>query len=333
MPPPDATRNPAELRVAVIGYGSIGRRHYENLGRLGIERRLLVRTTPRRPARFPDPPGAQIYQDLSDLAAARPDLAIVANPTALHVETARRLLALGIPVLIEKPLSHDVAQAAALVDEAQMPRAVAGMAYPLRYHPAYRMARQYVQRGRLGRVLFVKAWFESYLPDWHPWEDYRTSYAARCDLGGGAAVTLDHELDFLNWCLGDAMEGQGWRTTVGLDIACDDLALLLLRYPGGIPAQVSLAMCRRDRARGFEFIGSEATLRYSEPRCRLELRLPGSECQTLWDGTAYETNTMYLDLLADALQALCGAGPAALPIPLAAGLAALRAASFAEPAR
>ncbi len=328
MPVADASRNPADLRVAIVGYGSIGRRHYENLGRLGVQQRMLVRTTPRRAGSFPDPPDAAIYPDLAHLTAAKPDLAIVANPTALHVATAQAILASGVPVLVEKPLAHDLAQAAALLDDAVARQAAAGMAYPLRYHPAYRLARDYVLQRRLGRILYAKAWFESYLPDWHPWEDYRASYAARRELGGGAAFTLDHELDFLNWCLGDATQGQGWRETAGLDIDCDDLAMLLLRYPGGITAQVSLAMCRRDRTRGFELVGSEATLRYHEPARRLELLLPGGQAQVVWDGADYETNTMYLDMLADVLAALCRPGPRCLPIPLAAGLAALRAATW-----
>lgn len=331
MPLAEALRNPADLRVAIVGYGSIGRRHYENLGHLGVKQRMLVRTTPRRPGSFADPPDAAIYSDLTQLTATKPDLAIVANPTSLHIETAQTILAAGVPVLVEKPLAHDLTQAVALVEAAEACQAAAGMAYPLRYHPAYRLARDYILQRQLGRILYAKAWFESYLPDWHPWEDYRASYAARRQLGGGAALTLDHELDFLNWCLGDATQGQGWRETASLDIDCDDLAMLLLRYPGGIPAQVSLAMCRRDRTRGFEIVGSKATLRYHEPPRRLELLGPGEHVQVLWNGADYETNTMYLDMLGDALAVMCRPGPRSLPIPLTAGLAALRAATWAVP--
>lgn len=329
MPATELPRHPADLRVAVVGYGSIGRRHYENLGRLGVRQRLLVRTTPRRRGGFPDPPEACVYPDLARLAAARPHLAIIANPTACHVEASLELLTQGVPVLVEKPLSHELHQAENLVQTAASQQVAAGMAYPLRYHPAYRLAREQIRQHRLGRLLYAKAWFESYLPDWHPWEDYRTSYAARSDLGGGAAVTLDHELDFLNWCLGDASDGQGWRTTAGLDIECDDLAMLLLRFPGGVTAQVVLSMCRRDRWRGFELMGTEASLRYTEPPARLELLASGVPPCLLWDGASYQTNTMYLELLADALRSLCATH--SLPIPLAAGLAALRAARWAEP--
>ncbi|MCL6504206.1 MAG: Gfo/Idh/MocA family oxidoreductase [Pirellulales bacterium] len=329
MPATELPRDPADLRVAVVGYGSIGRRHYENLGRLGVRYRLLLRSTMCRPGRFSDPPEAHSYTALSELLAARPHLAIIANPTACHVATALELLTQGVPVLVEKPLSHDLQAAQTLVEAASAGHVAAGMAYPLRYHPAYRAARECAQQQRLGRLLYAKAWFESYLPDWHPWEDYRSSYAARRDLGGGAAVTLDHELDFLNWCLGDAIDGQGWRTTVGLDIECDDLAMLLLRFPGGVTAQATLSICRRDRWRGFEFIGTEASLRYTEPPARLELLASGVPPRLLWDGASYQTNTMYLELLADALRSLCA--NQSLPIPLAAGLAALRAARWAEP--
>jgi predicted dehydrogenase len=192
-----------QLRGAIVGFGSIGRRHGENLAKLGVTDLVVVRRTEGANPAFSPPPGARVVGSHAEAIAAGLDFALICNPTRFHVDAARHYLSAGVPVLVEKPLSDRADDAGRLVDKARRSGVVACMAYCMRYHPAYAAAREALGTGRIGRVLYAKAWFEGYLPAWHPWEDYRQSYAARKDLGGGALRTLDHEVDFLNWCLGE----------------------------------------------------------------------------------------------------------------------------------
>lgn len=315
-----------EWRVAVVGFGSIGRRHFENLGRLGVARRVLVRRAQGANAAFASPADADVVHSAAEALAAGLNLVIVCNPTRWHVEAALEYIAARVPVLVEKPLSHSLAEAERLMEWTRARRLWAGMAYCMRYHPAYRLAREALLAGRVGRPLYAKAWFETYLPDWHPWEDYRTSYAARPELGGGVLPTLDHELDFLNWCFGPPKTACGWSTiTSALDMTVPDLAALSIEYGGGVRATAHFSLCRRDASRGFEFVGSQGTLRYRFDQPRLELALGEQKTDVLWDGTEFDLNSMYVEMLRDALQALAaGREP---PIPLAAGLDALRLAA------
>jgi predicted dehydrogenase len=318
---PELTAALREMRVAVVGYGSIGRRHSENLRRLGIGSMVLVRRDAASNAAFTIPADAIVVHDARQAVERGIDLAIVDNPTRQHVQAATPFLAAGIPVLIEKPIAADVAEARRLQILAAKHGILCGTAYCMRYHPAYRLAREAITQGRLGRVLYAKAWFESWLPDWHPWEDYRQSYAARRDLGGGVLPTLDHELDFLCWCLGRPRNAVGTSHRSGaLEMGVDDVASLAIEYAGGATAHCLLSLCRRDRQRGFEFIGSQASLRYSLETGQLLLcREAASE--VLWNGREYDTNQMYLEMLADFVEAVATGRPA--PVPLDAGIAAL----------
>lgn len=320
-----------ELRVAVVGLGSIGRRHLENLGRLGVAQRVVVRRAQGANAAFEPPAGVAVAHSSQEAFALGLDAAIICNPTSLHVETALAYLDAGAAVLVEKPIAHRLDQATELVDAAAHLGVCAGMAYVMRYHPAYRLARNAIAAGRLGRVLYAKVWFEAYLPDWHPWEDYRLGYAARRELGGGALPTLDHELDFLNWCLGTPERAGGLSGRSGaLEMDVDDWAALSIRYPGGVTASGTFSLCRRDRSRGFEFVGERATLRFSFEKGRLELlRGAEREAEPLWDDAGYDLNDAYLELLRDFLEALVDPLRPA-PVPLEAGLHALRLAAAAE---
>ena len=62
-----------------------------------------------------------------------------------------------------------------------------------RFQWGIRLAKQLVEEGKVGRVLFADAEFGQYLPDWHPWEDYRHSYSAQKALGGGIIFDSIHK--------------------------------------------------------------------------------------------------------------------------------------------
>lgn len=312
-----------DLTAAVIGYGSIGRRHAENLRSLGIGRLILARRSANANPAFPVPAEAIVVHDVQTALEMGVDLAIVCTPTRLHPETALPFLRSGVSVLIEKPLAAEIADARRLQAAAAKHETPCGMAYCMRYHPAYALAREIIQEGRIGRVLYAKSWFESWLPSWHPWEDYRQSYAARRELGGGVLPTLDHEIDFLCWCLGPPRRVTGVSHRSGaLALDVDDSAALMMEFAGGTTASCQLSLCRQDRQRGFEFVGSQATLRYSLESNQLRLRADSMDDEeTAWDGQAYDTNDMYRDLLVDFLAAVVrGDRP---PVPLEAGVEAL----------
>jgi predicted dehydrogenase len=315
----------ANLCVAVVGYGSIGRRHCENLAKLGVHRRFVVRRRESPNPAFLPPEDVIVVHSIRESIASGIDLAVVCNPTSLHVATAREFVAAGIPVLIEKPLAAHFSEADLFVREVNDSGARAGMLYCMRYHPAYALARNYVSQGRLGRIVRAKVWFESYLPDWHPWEDYRESYAARSELGGGVLPTLDHEIDFINWCFGPLAECSGMTTRSGkLDIDVNDTAQLTMHYADH-EVEVQLSFAQPARRRGFEFVGCEGTLRFSFEEQRLELA-DGANATLLCHEPDFDLDLMYLALLRGALEAIAEGRP--MPIPLDAGLDALRVASY-----
>lgn len=298
-----------ELHGVIIGLGSIGNRHLKNFQQLGVGKLTVVRRSKTRNLHFETPDGAKVSHDLASTLAEQPDFAVVCNPSHLHVATTRQCLEADCAVLVEKPLSatpdDDSRELQALADNSS---AVTAMAYCMRYHPAYRLAREHVEANTIGKILYAKAWFEGYLPDWHPWEDYRTSYAARVDQAGGVLRTLDHELDFLNWALGPAKSALGNATNTGsLGIEADDLAMYQLDHPDGIRSQVVTAFCRKPASRGFEFVGETGTLSFRMEVGKLLQATHDSpnECSVLAETTNYDINQMYVDLGNDFLDAIC----------------------------
>ncbi|MGE5252117.1 MAG: Gfo/Idh/MocA family oxidoreductase, partial [Bacteroidota bacterium] len=102
-----------------------------------------------------------------------------------------------------------------------------------------------------------------YLPNWHPWEDYRRSYAARADLGGGVIVTLTHPLDYLRWMLGEVEALWSFNGHVSpLEVDVEDAAEIGLRFASGAVGGVHVNYFQRPPVHRLEIVGTRGTLRW-----------------------------------------------------------------------
>jgi predicted dehydrogenase len=194
-----------KLRVLVVGVGSIGERHIRNLWNLGITQISALRSR-NLPYRDIGKASVQVVLDWDTIKKGDFDVAIICTPTHLHLSQTLKCVQLGMHVLVEKPLSHTLEGISTLAQEVAEQKVVFSVAYMMRYHPLLRELKQLIQSKSLGEVVYAESEWREYLPDWHPWEDYRTSYAALAEMGGGAALTLSHDLDTLCWLLEDYPE-------------------------------------------------------------------------------------------------------------------------------
>jgi predicted dehydrogenase len=240
--------------LLICGLGSIGRRHLRHFRALGVERIDAYRSGK---ATLPDegqPAPDQVYASLDEALAQHPEAVVIANPTALHLETALAAVQAGAHVLVEKPVAHTTRGLEALAQQAAARRRHVFVAYNLRFHPALQAVRDLLrQPSEVGKAVLVRAHFGAFLPDWHPWEDYRASYAARRDLGGGALLTSSHEIDYLLWLLGPAEHATGLtaaRRPLGTNV--DEASAVILRHADGTLSVVTLSLAQKPSSRSLE---------------------------------------------------------------------------------
>jgi predicted dehydrogenase len=248
------------MKILIAGLGSIGRRHLRNLLALGEKDILLYRT---RHSSLPDDElGAfPVVTDLNAVLDCHPDAAIIANPTALHLETAIPVAQAGCHLLLEKPIAHTFAGVPALRQAVQQGGGQVLVGFQFRFHPGLRQVADWIAQGAIGRPLSFRAHWGEYLPDWHPWEDYRQGYSARSDLGGGVILTLSHPLDYLRWMLGEVDSLWAFAGKSGdLEIDVEDTAEIGLRFRNGAIGSVHLDYNQRPPAHTLEIIGTRGTL-------------------------------------------------------------------------
>ncbi|MFO0901565.1 MAG: Gfo/Idh/MocA family oxidoreductase [Pirellulales bacterium] len=190
-------------RVLILGVGSIGERHLRCFGQTGrcamsfVEVNAGLRT--EMAARYNV---ATSYASLDDaLALGTFDAAVVCTPAPLHVPQARQLVAHGLDVLIEKPLSTTFDGIDALRAEIAQANRTVGVAYVYRVHPLLSAVRDVLHSGRFGVPLEVLVASGQHFPFYRP--AYRSIYYARHESGGGAIQdALTHLVNATEWLVG-----------------------------------------------------------------------------------------------------------------------------------
>ena len=266
------------MKFLIAGLGSIGRRHFRNLLALGEKNIVLLRT---RKATLPDDEltGYPVETDLSEaLRKHKPEAVIVANPTSMHLDVAIPAAEAGCHILLEKPVSHSLERLDVLQKTAEKAGSRILVGFQFRYHPTLNQARDLIQSGALGKILTVHAHWGEYLPQWHPWEDYRQSYAARAELGGGVIVTLTHPLDYVRYLLGEVDSLWSFNGHISpLDVNVEDVAEIGLRFANGAVGGVHVNYFQRPPVHRLEIVGTEGTLRWDNADGLLHFyKLPAS---------------------------------------------------------
>ena len=249
------------MKFLIIGCGSIGQRHIQNLKTMTDDEIIAYRTRKKTVRKLEDEHHVKTYSDLTEALNQNPDAVLVTNPTSLHIQTALSAAKQGCHIFIEKPISNTLDGIDELIDIVNKKNIVVLVGCNLRFHPCLQFIKKLLDEKRIGKVVSARVQMGQYLPDWHPWEDYRTMYSAQKLLGGGIILDAIHELDYISWLLGDVTHVFSFSDKLSdLDIDTEDVAEILLRLKSGAIAEVHLDYIQRYPSRSCEIIGDEGSI-------------------------------------------------------------------------
>jgi predicted dehydrogenase len=282
----------------VAGAGSIGRRHLSNLKKLGLTRLAACDPHPERLEYVASEFQAKGFPTIEvGLDQFQPDAVLVCSPPVNHVPQAIQALCADAHVFIEKPLSDRLDGVEALREEAAKRRATVQVGYNLRFHPAIQKLKELVDACAVGKILWAHVEAGSYLPDWRPWQDYRKSYTARRELGGGILLDGSHEIDYVTWLFGAPQELSCMAGHVSqLEVNVEDCATVLLRFPNGSRADVHLDFIQRTYSRYCSLVGPEGKVQWDLLGNSVQIIRPGKDADVIkFD---FEINAGYVAELA-----------------------------------
>jgi predicted dehydrogenase len=181
------------------------------------------------------------------------------------------------------------------------------VAYQLRFHPAFRALLALMRSGELGRVTSARLEFGTYLPDAHPYEDYREGYAAREDLGGGAILCLIHEMDSALKLFGMPHRAYAVGGVLSdLEMTAEDTAEII--YSCGtpdrpFPVSVHLGFSQRPGYRGYKVVFTRGAAEWNHSTGELSVYDARSGCWDKRNFSSHPRNQLFVDELESFMRA------------------------------
>jgi len=288
-------------KYLIVGLGSIGKRHLQNLRRLRPTAEIAVLRLHSKVTASDVPEGANLqFTRLSEALAFAPNAAIIATPASSHIELGCALAAAGTALFMEKPIAHTTDGLSTLLEKCAVSDLPLMVGYNLRFLPSLKECKHLIDSGAIGKVLAVRAEVGQYLPDWRPNTRYQDSVSAQQSLGGGALLELSHELDYLCWIFGmpQRVSACGGKYST-LEIDVEDMVSVTLEYT--MPArlvEIHLDFLQRTPVRTCKFIGELGTLLWNGISNTIELfHVNEQSWRTDIENQKIERNQMYMDEL------------------------------------
>jgi len=296
------------MNILICGLGSIGLRHLRILRKLNVNKIYAYRTgkaTLESSGEKDDKPD-ETFTNLSDVLDAGIDAALITNPTSMHIETAQIIAERKIPLFIEKPLSNNldgIEKLSATVSDNDVPILVG---YNLVFHPAILRIQDLLKNNKIGKIISAKAHWGTYMPGWHPWEDYRKTYASIRKQGGGAVLTLSHEVNFLTLLFGKSKKVVAMQTAIpAIEIDCEEGVDILIRHDSGIISNTHLNFFQKPYRRSLEILGTNGTILWDfmKPQIKIlddeteEVIALGADAGDLLDESYYNQMQHFLNLV------------------------------------
>lgn len=301
------------MKALFIGLGSIGQRHLRNLLALEPNAEIFAIRNQKsktyvfnknnkilKNSNLINKYKIQEYKNVSEALSKQIfNLIFITNPSSLHFKIAESVISSGAYIFIEKPAVHSEKDLKKLhiLNEANNGKIFVG--YQYRFHPAIKKSYKIINDNLLGNIVSARFKNGEYLPDWHPYEDYRASYAARKDLGGGALLTQIHDLDYASFLCGIPTElfaVGGKNSSLELDV--EDSVQILMKIKinnNNIPVSISLNYLEKPGQRIFEVIGDQAKLECDLNRNIIKVSPSNGLACSTFSFSKYERNDMFID--------------------------------------
>lgn len=246
-----------DLKLLVVGIGSIGRRHSDVLySMLGCRNITIWDPLPERAAEHAAKyPGMQTVATLEEGLAQKPDAVFICSPPALHMRQAEMAIRAGCHVMVEKPLAINMESLYKVKELAEAENKMVSVALCNRYHKGMQRVKELVESGVLGKIINIRGSMGEFFPESRP--DYMGTYYVQYS----GCFELIHGVDYTVWMAGgEPTEIYGiCGSDADIGFRSPDNAEVLFRTDNGVTCSVNLAFYQRPSHSDLRVYGTEGT--------------------------------------------------------------------------
>jgi len=245
-----------------------------------------------------------VFDDVKQALSKNPDLVFICTPPSAHIKIALEAVKNNAHVFIEKPLSNSLNKVDELNKIAKKKNLQIFVGYCFRFHKGLQLVKKMVDEQKIGKILSIRAEFGQYLPDWRPWQDYKKSYTAKKDLGGGIILDGSHEIDYARWLIGNVESVFCFADKISsLDVETEDVAEILLKFKNGAIGEIHLDFIRPGYTRNCEILGEKGVIVWDFAENVVKIYdLKRKKWEVI--KTPSDTNDMYVDEVEHVINAI-----------------------------
>jgi len=243
------------MKIGLIGFGSVGNRHYNNL--LKHTKDIVVFSQRKNL----DINGCVSKWDIF-VEKGPYDAVFITNETYKHIKTIKQCINLKPrAIFVEKPLSHNLNDLSVIRSIIKKEKISFYVGYNFHFFKPYIYIKEIIDSGKLGKIYYLRASVGQNLKDWRQ-RDYKLNYSSKKKQGGGVLLDLVHDINYPSWLLGEKLILQSAivRKLSDLDIDTEDCADSLFSTKSGVVVSVHQDYLRASLRTSLEIIGSKKSL-------------------------------------------------------------------------
>ncbi len=248
------------LKILICGLGSIGQRHALNLLDIGYKNLIFLRTKSKNKLNT-KLKKYTIFNNLKDAINEKPDVAFICNTTDKHIYTATILANQKIHLFIEKPAGFKKKGFKNLIYLCKKNKITNMVGYMMRFHPAVKIIKKILNNKKNGPFFYFRSEWGEYLPNWHPKENYKKSYAANRKMGGDIGLTLSHDLDLAKYFFGEINYVMKLKQKNNiLKINSDSITDFFVYFKNNINGNIHLDYLQKNNSRTWKIDGLNCSI-------------------------------------------------------------------------
>jgi predicted dehydrogenase len=246
------------MKFLIVGLGSMGKRRIRNLQYLKAGEIIGFDTREDRTKDAEEKYHIRTFTDFDEAMGQNPDALIISTPPDLHAKYA--MIAAGNNKHFFTEASVVDEGMDELIAACEGKRIVAAPSCTMRFNPSIKRIKELIDGGAIGKPLLFTYHSGQYLPDWHPWEDYRKFYVAKRETGAAREI-VSFELVWLLWVFGsvDAISCFKGKTSI-LDADIDDFYQIMMKFKNKVTGHMQIDVVSRVADRSCKIFGDEGAI-------------------------------------------------------------------------
>src|SRR5437899_565934 len=246
------------MKFLVVGLGSMGKRRIRNLKQLGHNDVIGFDTREDRCKEASEKYQISVFTDISNALKKNPNVMVISTPPDLHMKYAKIAIKNKMHFFTEASVVQEDMEE--IIRDLKDSDIIGLPSCTMRYHPIVASVNNILKSNKIGKPLAFLYHSGQYLPDWHPWEDYRKYYVSK-RITGACREIVPFELVWLTHVFGEIDSVTAIKTKVSnLEVDIDDIYNVLLQFKNNLQGNLTVDVIARIPYRQLKILGEEGVI-------------------------------------------------------------------------